>query len=379
MFLFPFGDVKYNSTVAIWGGGHIGKSYIQQIISTKYVKIECVIDKKDVLIEGVKTVKPDAISTLDVDYLIIAIDDNSVEEIIKKELEKHNIDTKVIHNIIYCNGPIGNHHYREIVSYTLSNPKYENTLRIDGEKKNLLLNILGAIHVKNVENQKLVRVGGDNDGGYLMIDDFDNKKIAYSFGIGNNISWDSDVASRGLDVYMYDHTVSKITDIETNDKLHFFSVGLAATEDENGRFATLDELIRKNNHLDNRNMILKMDIEGAEWDALFGISEDTLNRFQQIVIELHGLMNETRWELYLDVLNQIAQTHQAVHVNANNTCAYITIDGVIIPDTLEVTFYRIEGSSFRELKMNEPFYDCLDQRNVEYLDEIVLGNWNVLL
>ncbi|MDR2776538.1 MAG: hypothetical protein LBB17_00620 [Puniceicoccales bacterium] len=57
---------------------------------------------------------------------------------------------------------------------------------------------------KDVVDKNLVRIGCDHDGGYIMVDDFGKCDAAYSFGIGNDVSWDLDIAKRGIDVFMYD-------------------------------------------------------------------------------------------------------------------------------------------------------------------------------
>ena len=41
-----------------------------------------------------------------------------------------------------------------------------------------------------------VRVGGPGDGGYVMIDDLSDSPLCYSLGIGGDVSWDIDMASR---------------------------------------------------------------------------------------------------------------------------------------------------------------------------------------
>lgn len=55
-----------------------------------------------------------------------------------------------------------------------------------------------------------VRVGNAHDGGYVMLNDFAHRNIAYSIGINDDVSWDFDMAERGFDVYMYDHTIEKL-------------------------------------------------------------------------------------------------------------------------------------------------------------------------
>ena len=51
---------------------------------------------------------------------------------------------------------------------------------------------------------------GKHDGGYILLDDFHEGSIAYSFGISTDVTWDKEMASRGYDVFMYDHTIDKL-------------------------------------------------------------------------------------------------------------------------------------------------------------------------
>src|SRR5437867_8412368 len=52
-------------------------------------------------------------------------------------------------------------------------------------------------------------------------------------------------------------------------------------------FDTLENQIRKNGHI-GRRLIIKMDIEGAEWDALLAAPDELLASIPQIAMELHG-------------------------------------------------------------------------------------------
>ena len=67
--------------------------------------------------------------------------------------------------------------------------------------------------------EDLLRIGRAYDGGYVMVDDFDNC-VAYSFGISDDVSWDFDIAKRGIDVYMYDHTIDSLPVYD--ERFHFF-------------------------------------------------------------------------------------------------------------------------------------------------------------
>ena len=63
---------------------------------------------------------------------------------------------------------------------------------------------------KKVLCKKRVLIGDKSGGCYVLLDDFKNIKIAYSFGIGNLISFDKALADKGINVYMYDHTINSL-------------------------------------------------------------------------------------------------------------------------------------------------------------------------
>ena len=71
--------------------------------------------------------------------------------------------------------------------------------------------------------------------------------------------------------------------------------------------------------------MLKMDVEGAEWDVLLKLSDQVLTRFSHIVLEAHGVYrninNPTRILSYLKrykVLEKLKKYFHLVHVHANN-------------------------------------------------------------
>ena len=99
----------------------------------------------------------------------------------------------------------------------------------------------------------LVRIGRDYDGGYILLNDLPGG-IAYSFGICNDVSWDKDMASRGYDVFMYDHTIDGLP--EQNARFHWSKLGISDGTTNDERLKTLEELISHNGHEGKRDMIL---------------------------------------------------------------------------------------------------------------------------
>ena len=123
--------------------------------------------------------------------------------------------------------------------------------------------IYGLLPIKKVPNMDFVRVGNENDGGYLMLDDFYvSDQVAYSFGISDDTTWDADMANRGYEIYMYDHTIKMLP--EERKEFHWKKKGMADSVDyDNEIFGTISDFIKENGHAAQNNMILKMDVEGA--------------------------------------------------------------------------------------------------------------------
>ncbi len=61
-----------------------------------------------------------------------------------------------------------------------------------------------------------IRIGNNNDGGYIMIAPRPEEKIAYSFGISDESPWDLEMATQGLKVYQYDGTIDSPPDKHPN-------------------------------------------------------------------------------------------------------------------------------------------------------------------
>ena len=99
---------------------------------------------------------------------------------------------------------------------------------------------------KNVVGKKKILIGAKKDGGYVLLNDFKNIKIAYSFGISNNIHFDKDLADKGIDVYMYDHTINKLP--FNNSKFHWKKIGISGKAFINEHLKTLEDLILENGH-----------------------------------------------------------------------------------------------------------------------------------
>lgn len=249
-----------------------------------------------------------------------------------------------------------------------------NTMAIFDQQNNRYYQFVQSVrqmfHRKSVVDYPFVRIGRENDGGYVMVDDFQNKAVAYSIGICDDVSWDMDMANRKLDVYMYDHTIEDIP--EKNPRFHFYKIGLAPHSD-GPNLMSLTDMLRMNGHEHEKDMILKIDIEGAEWDVLCEIDSPILEKFSQIVFELHGLNAMENEDKIRSALSNLNKTHQLVHVHANNYGSFIQIGGMIMPELLEATYVLRSEYSLEDRCELLPLKE--DRINCPYLPDIFLGAW----
>ena len=212
-----------------------------------------------------------------------------------------------------------------------------------------------------------LRVGNPTgDGGYVMVDSFHGVSAALSIGIGDNVSWDFDVASRGIEIFQYDHTLSSPP--PSHPKFHFQAIGVARNTSEDGRFRSLTTMVSE--IPDAGDLILKMDVEGAEWSALSSNLKNILERFSQMVIEVHWPFSGTsRARLRrLRTLRKLNKTHRVVHLHANNWGDVASLEGVNIPNVIEITYLRKRGHHFVPAK--EHFPTILDIANEPSKSEI---------
>lgn len=98
--------------------------------------------------------------------------------------------------------------------------------------------------------------------------------VVYSFGVGRNSFFEEEVLSNThCEVYAFDPTVDGIAKpIESeNPRAHFFKLGLAGRDSE--LYKTLKTLMKLNGGHDWID-ILKIDVEGAEFESLEKIMQD---------------------------------------------------------------------------------------------------------
>lgn len=196
--------------------------------------------------------------------------------------------------------------------------------------------ILDAMHPM-AARQQLIRIGGDGDGGYLVPDDLDGITACFSPGVSVTSDFELGMAERNIPCFMADASVDAPP--VASPHFHFVKKYLGASP--GGNFITLESWVAAN--APDGDLLLQMDIEGAEWEVLLATPSDLLRRFRIMVIEfhhLHRLFDGFSGRLLTAALRKVLADFHVVHAHPNNAAAVETRGGLTIPRLLEVTFLR---------------------------------------
>jgi hypothetical protein len=178
------------------------------------------------------------------------------------------------------------------------------------------------------------RFGSTNDGGYVLINDFSKKDFLLSMGIGNDVSFEKDISDFVGEMHLYDDSINALPENLLDGTFFRERVGGIG-------FVTISDAVQRAKN--PSDFLLKMDIEGSEWDSLNAESSETLKLFRQIIVEFHWFTdfnNNDYFSKTLSVLNKLAQTHFILNAHPNNCGELLYIDGVIFPQVIEVTYLR---------------------------------------
>jgi hypothetical protein len=167
-----------------------------------------------------------------------------------------------------------------------------------------------------LSNCTLKRYGSAHDGGYLMCENLNqNVRSAYSYGINREDNWGCDVARELMvPVHQYDCFTEHRPVCQGGQFIYHNECVGPVQETSDGRpFDTIANQIQKNGDA-GKEILLKIDVEGAEWDSFLATPEAVLDRIVQIPMELHG----TNEGSFLDAIRKLKKTFYVVSVNYNN-------------------------------------------------------------
>ena len=236
-------------------------------------------------------------------------------------------------------------HFIHYSSNLSGGPTSNNIIEVSNNRIKLLNKLIKPERYK----PKLIRVGSKHDGGYALAK-YHKNNVLISGGIGNNSDFEADICNKISYGYLFDHTVRKLN-LSINNYAFYRKKIVITKSDQYG--VNLNDFITK---IDSKSLILKLDIEGHEWNVLSQFSTNNLIKFEQILVEFHNLLDiydTKKFNLYIKVLTKLKNYHKIINVNVNNYGASSVLFGEKISDVYEISFLRNDlYAKMAKTKMN---------------------------
>jgi hypothetical protein len=194
--------------------------------------------------------------------------------------------------------------------------KLNQTWREAAEARAVRESLHAELQTVTLSNCTLKRYGGPNDGGYLMCENLlQGMESAYSYGINTEDNWGCTVSRQfNVPIHQYDcFTEHRPTCDGGRFVFHDECVGATAETIDGQPFDSIRSQISRNGDAGKR-ILLKIDVEGAEWDAFEATPDDVFERIDQLPMEFHGT-NEAR---FLEVVRRMKRTFHLVNLHVNN-------------------------------------------------------------
>jgi hypothetical protein len=175
-----------------------------------------------------------------------------------------------------------------------------------------------------LSNCRLERFGERNDGGYLMCANLlDGVHVGYSYGIAGYDGWGCDISTRaGVTVHQYDcFDPARPWCWRGRTVFHDECVGDVTQTIEGRAFDTIVNQLERNGDSAKR-LVLKIDVEAAEWNTLLAVPDAVFGRIDQLAVEFHWEeTHDARWsapDKYLAVVRRLKQFFEVAHIHFNN-------------------------------------------------------------
>jgi hypothetical protein len=245
----------------------------------------------------------------------------------------------------------------------------------------------------------LIRIGINMDGGYVLGKKELNKvETLISLGMGSertNWSFEKEYLkiNQNIKVTFYDHTVStksyllsilrilrrliklryKIKDL-TEMLKHFFSYAILLNsgrishkkkkilqQPKNKNETNIEEIF---NNITFNNVLLKIDIEGSEYEIIDQII-DTSHKVLSLIIEFHEI--DKFEEIFERKIKLLQSKFEIIHIHGNNNTGTLKIN---LPKTLEITLVNKENykNHDKEFRYDFPVKGVDFPNNLDFQD-----------
>ena len=185
-----------------------------------------------------------------------------------------------------------------------------------GREQQVRDHLFGQLQPVRVTNCELKRFGEPNDGGYLLCGNLLTAvEAGYSYGISHYDGWGCDLSKQlAVPVHQYD-----CFDVRPpacpGGRTIFHPECVAATRQTiDGRpFDSLEDQIAANGDA-ARRLVVKMDVEGAEWDTFLATPDVVFARIDQMAVEFHDVGDRR----FILAVAKLKESFHVAHLHFNN-------------------------------------------------------------
>lgn len=237
------------------------------------------------------------------------------------------------------------------------------------------LAVLDLLSNRSVPNIKVERIGSNNDGGYFVPVKYCKSKNWITIGLGSNVDFENDLASRKCNVISFDHTTLG-RPRNLNAGVNYRPFGWGSTDDTKApALISIGSMLTMAKSTDGflGEWNLKFDIEGNEWKCLEQITE-LENKPAIIVCELHFIIWNGIQSDKIDKLGKLLSFYQICFSKGNNYSQYFITSEYGIYDIIEITLIRndlVESLSTSKEQMSNN-----EGKNNELVIQMPIGRIN---
>lgn len=173
-----------------------------------------------------------------------------------------------------------------------------------------------AFEPVTVTNCELKRFGDAHDGGYLLCGNLlTEAQVAYSYGINGTDNWGCQISEiLKVAVHQYDCFNTAVPFCPGGDtRFHAECVGPEPSTFEGLPFDSVGNQVSKNGDAGKR-VVMKMDVEGSEWESLLKTPDSVFNEIDQLAVEFHEVEAPT----FLATVERLKQFFHVAHLHTNN-------------------------------------------------------------
>jgi hypothetical protein len=188
----------------------------------------------------------------------------------------------------------------------------------EGARMRARAGLFAEIQPVAISNCRLERVGSRNDGGYLACANLlDHAQVAYSYGIAGGDDWGCDISRRlRIAVHEYDCFDLRRPSCDGGTPVfHPECIGASAATERGRPYDTFLAQFTRNGDLGKR-LVVKSDVEGAEWAAFLASPDSVFAHIDQLIVEFHQVDDNPAD--YLRAMQRLKQFFVVAHVHYNN-------------------------------------------------------------